>query len=146
MDIVYIPVKDIDKVWVLAKPYIDDALAYSNSHHHSEHFKDLLNKGKLQLWLLWDNDKNTIKEKMNGVVVSEIIKRSIKKVFHLPIVTGKNRQKWQHLIEKLEEFAKDQGCDCMELVARPGWQKILDKHKYFKTHVVLEKNLKEEKK
>ena len=146
MDIVYIPLKDIDKVWVLAKPYIDDALAYSNGHHHSEHFKDLLKKGKLQLWLLWDNDKNTIKEKMTGVVVSEIVIRSIKKVFHLPIVTGKNRQKWQHLIEKLEEFAKDQGCDCMELVARPGWQKILDKHKYFKTHVVLEKNLKEEKK
>lgn len=144
MDIVHIPIKEIDNTWVLAKPYIDDALAYSNSHHHSEHFKDLLKKGKLQLWFLWDNGKNTIQEKMNGVVVSEIIIRSIKKVFHLPIVTGKNRQKWQHLIEKLENFAKDQGCDCMELIARPGWQKILDKHKYFKTHVVLEKNLKEE--
>lgn len=144
MDIVHIPIKEIDNTWVLAKPYIDDALAYSNSHHHSEHFKDLLKKGKLQLWFLWDNSKNTIQEKMNGVVVSEIIIRSIKKVFHLPIVTGKNRQKWQHLIEKLENFAKDQGCDCMELIARPGWQKILDKHNYFKTHVVLEKNLKEE--
>ena len=33
----------------------------------------------------------------------------------------------------------------MELVARPGWQKILDKYKYKKTHVVLEKNLKKEK-
>ena len=101
-------------------------------------------QGKLQLWFLWDDKKNTIQEKMNGVVVSEIINRSIKKVFHLPIVTGKNRQRWQHLIEKLENFAKDQGCDCMELIARPGWQKILDKHNYFKTHVVLEKNLKEE--
>ena len=143
MDIVYIPVKDIDKVWVLAKPYIDDALAYSNSHHHSEHFKDLIKKGKLQLWFLWDDKKSTVKEKMNGVVVSEIIQRSIKKVFHLPIVTGKNRQQWQHLIEKLEDFAKDQGCDLMELIARPGWQKILDKHNYKKTHVILEKELKE---
>jgi hypothetical protein len=144
MDIVYIPKEEINKVWVLAKPYVDDALVYSNSHHHSDHFKNLMVQGKLQLWLLWDDKKNTIQEKMNGVVVSEIINRSIKKVFHLPIVTGKNRQRWQHLIEKLENFAKDQGCDCMELIARPGWQKILDKHNYFKTHVVLEKNLKEE--
>ena len=127
MDIVYIPVKDIDKVWVLAKPYIDDALAYSNSHHHSEHFKDLIKKGKLQLWFLWDDKKSTVKEKMNGVVVC----------------TGKNRQRWQHLIEKIEEFAKGEGCDCMELIARPGWQKILDKHNYKKTHVILEKELKE---
>lgn len=144
MDIVYIPKEEINKVWVLAKPYVDDALVYSNSHHHSDHFKNLMVQGKLQLWFLWDDKKNTIQEKMNGVVVSEIINRSIKKVFHLPIVTGKNRQRWQHLIEKLENFAKDQGCDCMELIARPGWQKILDKHNYFKTHVVLEKNLKEE--
>ena len=144
MDIVYIPKEEINKVWVLAKPYVDDALVYSNSHHHSDHFKNLMVQGKLQLWLLWDDKKNTIQEKMNGVVVSEIINRSIKKVFHLPIVTGKNRQRWQHLIEKLENFAKDQGCDCMELIARPGWQKILNKHNYFKTHVVLEKNLKEE--
>jgi len=144
MDIVYIPKEEINKVWVLAKPYVDDALVYSNSHHHSDHFKNLMVQGKLQLWFLWDDKKNTIQEKMNGVVVSEIINRSIKKVFHLPIVTGKNRQRWQHLIEKLENFAKDQGCDCMELIARPGWQKILNKHNYFKTHVVLEKNLKEE--
>lgn len=143
MDVIYIPKEQIDKVWVLAKPYVDEALAYSNSHHHSEHFKDLMLKGKLQLWLLWDDKKTTIKEKMNGVVVSEIIQRSIKKVFHLPIVTGKNRQRWQHLIEKLEDFAKDQGCDLMELIARPGWQKILDKHNYKKTHVILEKELKE---
>jgi len=143
MDIVYIPPKNISKVWILAKPYIDDALAYSNSHHHSDHFFELMTKGKLQLWILWDDTKNTTQEKMNGVVISEIIQRSIKKVFHLPIVTGKNRQRWQHLIEKLEDFAKDQGCDLMELIARPGWQKILDKYNYKKTHVILEKELKE---
>jgi len=143
MDIIYIPPKDIDRTWVLAKPYIDDALIYSNSHHHSDHFKDLIKKGKLQLWFLWDENKSTVQEKMNGVVVSEIIQRSLKKVFHLPIVTGKNRQQWQHLIEKLEDFAKKQECDLMELIARPGWQKILDKYNYKKTHVILEKELKE---
>jgi uncharacterized protein YqgQ len=34
----------------------------------------------------------------------------------------------------------------MELIARPGWQKILDKHNYYRTHVVLEKNLKQKEK
>ena len=143
MDIVYIPAKDVNRVWVIVKPYIDDALAYSNSHHNSKHFNKLLNEGKLQLWILWDSKKKTTNEKINGVVISEIIQRSIKKVFHLPIVTGKNRQQWQHLIEKLEDFAKKQECDLMELIARPGWQKILDKYNYKKTHVILEKELKE---
>ena len=52
----------------------------------------------------------------------------------------------KNLIVKIENFAIDQGCDCMELIARPGWQKILDKHNYFRTHVVLEKNLKQKEK
>lgn len=146
MELVYIPTKDIDKTWVLAKPYIDDALAYSGYHTDSDFVYERLKKNTFQLWILWDNDKNTIKEKMNGVVVSEIIKRKLKKVCHLFIVTGKNRQRWQHLIAKIEDFAKDQECDLMELIARPGWQKILDKFNYSKTHVVLEKSLKEEKK
>jgi hypothetical protein len=143
MDWIYIPKKNINQVWVLAYPYIKEALSYSNNHHHPEHFKDLLNEGKLQLWMIWNNKAEHSKDKLYGIIVSEIIQKSIKKVCHIAIATGKNRQKWQHLIEKLENFAKDQGCDCMELIARPGWQKILDKYNYKKTHVVLEKELKE---
>lgn len=144
MDIIQIPQKNIDEVWSLVVQAINEALIYSGDHHHSDHYKELLKQGKLQLWILWDDNKNTIQEKYNGLVITQLIIRSKKKVCHMPMVTGKNRQKWQHLIEKIENFAKDQGCDCMELIARPGWQKILDKHKYFRTHVVLEKNLKEE--
>jgi hypothetical protein len=144
MDIIQIPYKKIDEVWSLVVNPINEALTYSGDHHHSDHYKDLLKEGKLQLWILWDEEKSSIQEKYNGLVITQIIIRSKKKVCHMPMVTGKNRQRWQHLIEKIENFAKDQGCDCMELIARPGWQKILDKHKYFRTHVVLEKQLKEE--
>ena len=143
MDWVYIPPKDINKVWVLAEKYVKDALSYSDDHHHSDHFKDLLIKGKLQLWMIWNAKAEHYKDKLYGIIVSEIVQKSIKKVCHISIATGKNRRKWQHLIEKLENFAKDQGCHCMELVARPGWEKILDKYNYKKTHVVLEKEIKE---
>ena len=146
MDVVRIPKEEIDKVWILVREYIRNALIYSGSHHHADHYKDLLKNGKLQLWIIWDQDKTTIDEQFNGLVLSQIIQRSIKKVLHLPMVTGKNRQQWQNLIVKIENFAIDQGCDCMELIARPGWQKILDKYNYYRTHVVLEKNLKKEEK
>jgi hypothetical protein len=146
MDVVRIPKEEINKVWILVREYIRNALIYSGSHHHADHYKDLIKDGKLQLWIIWDEKKNTVEEQFNGLVLSQIIQRSIKKVLHLPMVTGKNRQQWQDLIVNIENFAIDQGCDCMELIARPGWQKILDKHKYYRTHVVLEKNLKKEEK
>lgn len=146
MDLVRIPKEKIDEVWILVREYIRNALIYSGSHHHADHYKDLLKDGKLQLWIIWDEKKPNVTEQFNGLVLSQIIQRSIKKVLHLPMVTGKNRQQWQDLIVKIENFAIDQGCDCIELIARPGWQKILDKHKYYRTHVVLEKNLKKEEK
>ena len=55
----------------------------------------------------------------------------------------KNRQKFTHLIKVIEDFAKEQDCDMLELIARPGWQKILQNYKYKRTHVVLEKQIKE---
>ena len=95
VELVYIPKESVKKVWTLAEPFITDALNYSGGHTDAEFVYERLNKGTFQLWLLWDNTKNTIKEKLNGAVVSEIIKRKYKKVCHLYIVTGKNRQKWQ---------------------------------------------------
>ena len=40
-------------------------------------------------------------------------------------MTGHHREKWQHLIKNIEEFAWDNKCDSMELIARPGWQKSI---------------------
>ena len=38
-------------------------------------------------------------------------------------MTGRQRHKWQYLIRDIEKFAKEEECQMMELIARPGWQK-----------------------
>ena len=37
MDVVRIPKEEIDKVWILVREYIRNALIYSGSHHHADH-------------------------------------------------------------------------------------------------------------
>ena len=59
-------------------------------------------------------------------------------------MTGRQRHKWQYLVKDIEEFAKNEGCKMMELIARPGWKKILNNFGYGMTHVVLEKKIKQE--
>ena len=61
-------------------------------------------------------------------------------------MTGRQRHKWQHLISEVENFAKEEGCDMIELIARPGWQRVLNLFDYKRTHVVLEKKIKQEEK
>ena len=141
MQLINIPIKKVDEVWSLVKKNIQEALSYSGNHTDSDFVYQTIQDGKFQLWIVWDKSKKTVKEQYNGVVVTEIVQRKLKRSCHIFIVTGKNRQQWQHLISVLEDFALKNECTNMELISRQGWEKIMEKFNYKKTHVVLEKTL-----
>ena len=96
----------------------------------------------MQLWILLDKESE---HKYYGVVVTEIIQRPLQRVLNIKIMTGTHREKWQHLVKEIEDFAWFNNCDSMELVARPGWEKVLKRFGYKKSHVLLEKHNKEKK-
>ena len=144
MNLVRIPTQELDKTWGLIDKDIRQALAYSSQLTDSDFVFETAKEDKFQVWIIWDkNQKKTI-DKYFGVVVTELIKRKLGKVCHIYIATGRQRHKWQHLIKKIEEFAKDEGCQMMELIARPGWQRVLNLFNYKRTHVVLEKKIEQE--
>jgi hypothetical protein len=144
MKLVSIPIQELDKVWSLVEKDIKGALAYSSQLTDSDFVYDLAKKGNFQIWVLWDKDEKITSKKYYGVVVTEIIQRKFGKVCHIYIMTGRQRLKWQHLISEIEDFAKENGCKMMELIARPGWQRVLKIFDYKRTHVVLEKQIKQE--
>ena len=141
MKLVRIPSSNLDDVWLLVEKDISSALQYSGNHTDAEFVKETIKEDKFQLWILWDKDKTTTKEKYYGVVVTEIVKRKLKKSCNIFIVTGRQRRLWTPLIQVIEDFAKEQDCDQMELIARPGWDKIMKPFNYKRTHVVLEKQI-----
>ena len=141
MKSVNIPSSNLDDVWSLVKKDISEALSYSGDHTDAQFVYDCVKEKKMQLWVVWDKDKPTTLEKYYGVAVTEIVQRKLKRSCQIFIITGKHRQKWQHLISDLEDFAEEQECQQMELFARPGWQKILQHYNYKRTHVVLEKQI-----
>ena len=141
MKLVNIPSSNLDDVWSLVKKDISEALSYSGNHTDAQFVYDCVKENKMQLWVVWDKDKPTTLEKYYGVVVTEIVKRKLIQSCNIFIVTGKHRQKWQHLISVLEDFAIENNCTNMELIARKGWQRIMEQFDYKQTHVVLEKQI-----
>jgi len=141
MNLVNIPSSNLDDVWSLVKKDISDALSYSGDHTDSQFVYDCVKEKKMQLWVVWDKDKPTTLEKYYGVVVTEIVKRKLIQSCNIFIVTGRHRQQWQHLISVLEDFAIENNCTNMELIARKGWQRIMEQFDYKQTHVVLEKQI-----
>ena len=136
IQLVNIPPESVSKAWGIVKADIANALARSNGYALADHILKWINEKKMQLWILWDPEAEN--NKYYGVVVTEIIQRPLQKCLNIKIMTGRHREKWQHLIKHIEDFAWQQNCDLLELVARPGWKKILKPFGYRESHVLLE--------
>ena len=144
MELVRIPTKELDKVWGLIEKDIRKSLLFSGQLSDSEFVLKTAKEGKFQIWILWDKLQKTNVEKYFGVVITEIIEKPLGKVCHIFMMTGRQRHKWQYLVKDIEKFAKEEKCSMMELITRPGWQKVLNQFGYKRTHVVLEKQIKQE--
>jgi hypothetical protein len=53
--------------------------------------------------------------------------------------SGHNRERWLPLFSQIEKYAKDEGCRCIRIFGRKGWERVLDG--YHIEHVVLEKDI-----
>ena len=144
MELVKVPTKELDKAWGLIEKDIKQSLLYSGQLSNSEFVLKTAKEGKFQIWILWDKAQKTSVEKYFGVVITELVEKPLGKVCHIYMMTGRQRHKWQYLIKDIEKFAKEEKCSMMELIARPGWQKVLNQFGYKRTHVVLEKQIKQE--
>tara|TARA_B100000085_G_scaffold52913_1_gene46280 strand:- start:749 stop:1180 length:432 start_codon:yes stop_codon:yes gene_type:complete len=139
IELVQIPKENIDIVWRQCKTMIADAMASSNNYANASHFKQWISENKMQLWFLWDKEAD-IDQRLYGIVVTEIIQRPLQRCLNIKIMTGKHREKWQHLIKHIENYAWQNNCDLLELVARPGWKRVLKPFGYKESHVLLEKH------
>ena len=138
IELINVPTKSVNEVWALVKTDIANSLNRSNGYALADHIKKWIIEEKMQLWILWD--KEAAKEsKYYGLVVTEIIQRPLQRCLNMRIMTGRHREKWQHLIKHIEDFAWLNNCDSLELIARPGWKKVLKPFGYTETHVLLQK-------
>ena len=100
MQLVQIPKENIEEVWPIVVKDIADALARSNGYALADHIKKWILEEKMQLWILW-----SLKDKQYyGTVVTEIIQRPLQRCLNIKIMTGKHREKWQHLIKHIENL------------------------------------------
>jgi len=79
MELVRIPIIELDKVWSLVEKDIRNALAYSGQLTDSDHVYETAKEDKFQVWIIWDKTQKKTVDKYFGVVVTEIIKRNMVK-------------------------------------------------------------------
>jgi hypothetical protein len=132
--LVGVPAAEIDSVWPLVEPLIAAACRRGRDKDAPDDIRGALKARDLQLWLAWDGA-------VAALAVTQIVCHPRKKCCRIRICTGRGRRAWQGYIAVIEAWARAQGCAAMELIARPGWSRILARHGYATTHVFCEKEI-----
>lgn len=132
VELVGIQSRNIESVWPSVSSFIDRAIQHCDGKYTKENVKQSLLNRDMQLWL-------AMSEHIEAVLVTEIISYPAKKVCTFVFLAGEDFQRWSGLLHQIEQWAKSQGCESIELFGRPGWQKVLD---WERIHIVLRKKIK----
>lgn len=110
------------------RDWIEAALAYSGGTHTFEDVCNGVLSGRMQLW-----------PAENGCCVTEIVSYPQKTVLN-GFLAGGDMGRILDMIPAIENWARLQGCDGVELTGRRGWVRVFAPMDYRETAVTLRKD------
>lgn len=89
--------------------------------------------GQALLWLIWRAPE------IEGAAITQIVITQKSRVCMIVACGGDNMRRWLPLVEKIENYARDEGCDAVRILGRKGWTRVLNG--YRAPAVILERRL-----
>lgn len=124
---------DIDLVWDQCVPHLKRAIEYSDEKYSLESIKNGLESRTMQLWVYMKGD-------IKACMVTQLVNYPTKRVCLILFLGGSLMHEWLRFMTLIEEWARSNHCEAIEIYGRPGWAKVLG---WEQIHVVLRKNLHE---
>lgn len=131
VDLVCVPPSDVHKIWPQAQGLIRAAIEKTGLSEFADIEKDVLSGDQL-LWL-------AISDHIEAAATTFLMKTSSKPVLVLTACSGVQRERWLPLFAQIEKYAKDEGCKCVRIYGRKGWERALSGYRV--EHVILERQL-----
>ena len=124
--------KQNEAFWPYVEPLLRPAIENVGLSDFDTFAAEVL-RGDALLWLVVDGGK------LKAAVTTEFQKVGQAKICVLTACGGNDMNEWLSLLDKIEAFAKAEGCKAMRIFGRAGWERALDG--YHKTAIVIEKEL-----
>lgn len=129
IDLVCVNPADVHLIWPQAKGLIRAAIEKTDLSDFSDVEYDVLSGDQL-LWL-------AISDHIEAAATTHLIKTRGRPVLIVTACSGAQRERWLPLFAKIEKYAKDEGCKCVRLYGRKGWERVLNGYRV--EHVILER-------
>jgi hypothetical protein len=136
MKVSLIPIDLVHRVWSQVGPILNLAIAESNGRYVDQDVLKLCAEGRQQLWVMFEDD--VIHAAATTAIIDYPQRRALCGVF----LAGDRMKEWNEpFVDMLERFAKDMGCDLVEMSGRKGWARFMKKFNWAQSAVVLEKDI-----
>lgn len=129
IDLVCVDPKNVHEIWPHARQLIKTAIEHTGLSEFQDIECDILSGDQL-LWL-------AISDHIEAAAATHLIKTSGKPVCILTACSGSQRERWLPLFAQIEKYARDEGCKCVRIYGRKGWERVLTGYRV--EHVILEK-------
>lgn len=138
-----IPQAVLDVVDADARKMLAPAVERSGGRHTVDSVMASIYGGYNALWFAFNDDGKSV-----GALVTEIETYPNRTMLNLIFCAGDDLEDWhEEMLDILEKYGRDNGCDGMELIGRYGWKKFLQKHGWEASYLVCQMSFdKEEEK
>ena len=130
IELVCVDPKQVHQFWPHARQLIKTAIERTDLSEFSDIECDVLSGDQL-LWLAWSGT-------IEAAATTHLIKTSGKPILVVTACSGHDRDRWLPLFERIENYARDEGCKCVRLYGRKGWERVLTG--YRADYVILERH------
>lgn len=131
---------ELPDAWSAVSPLVGRICDSSHGKFEPADIIKMLVGGDFQLWVLVDDDGAP-----QVVYLGRIVIFPRRRVYEPLAVASTDMPEyldsWLESFEQIEKWAKDRGCDMVQSLARPGFERSLRKRGYKRSHVLLEKEL-----
>ena len=118
MNAMWVAKPDVKKVWSQVEPMLLGALKKNIPLWNTDDILEAVMKDEMQLWIAYDDDA----EKLLGAVITQINIYPRAKLVNVFLLGGNNIRMWKDkMAEKIEKFAREEGCFYLQSIGRKGW-------------------------
>ena len=130
-----VPPIHIESAWPSLEEYLLPAVERSNGRWTMEALKIWALQNEKQVWIVFDDSKT-----IHCVAVTQNVVYPASRMLSIEFLGGAGLDKWAFkLLDVLNSWAKDSGCNGIEATARLGFWKWLEKDGFDKAYTVFEK-------
>jgi hypothetical protein len=107
---------EVEYSWKVIKPFISQALEFSQGELNAEDIYQGLMYGTMKAWVFHEGPK------IKGVCVACPVAYPHFRVCRILTVAGTDFEQWKHFEAHVELYAKALNCQFIDALGRPGWK------------------------